>query len=475
VSFTDTRFVNITGDTMTGTLVLRSGSTTEPSLILSSGGTLLTSTQVGAFEFVGSTLFFTDETNTRRNVLLGASGATATTLDALTDTLVTNPDEGDIMYFDKTTGFWRKTNILSIDDTGSTVTTNNHLDVNGTITLLGNANFLDGTDTGNGNVSLIGIDSNDIIRIGNQGKTNYIMDETYVRGVLSADTLYLVSAATLNNNATEILVRNSTTGEVQYRPVSGITPDTNTFVTGYTYQSTTNTFTVGLNNGSAYTATIATVSGLTTTGTIDAGTLEGNIITSGGTNLTEIFTQNAFTTFSSTTLGQTSVVADDVNQQINFSGININILTNDTTNTLTFSADTESINTDNYVTGGTYSSTTQSIHFSGTNSDTTFTVDVSGLLDDTNIFVTGGTFNGDGELTLTRNNGTSADTIDFTTTKRLVVNADQALAISAGKSYLTDTGASFLVRQVRKQKMMKPHLTLVYLQIMLLVVHSTLN
>jgi hypothetical protein len=357
-------FVDVSGDTMTGTLILPSGSTTSPPLILSSGGTLLTSTQIGAFEFVGNALFFTDETDTRRNVLLGASGATATTLDALTDTLVTNPDEGDIIYWDDTTGFWRKTNILSIDDTGSTVTINNYIDVNGTITLLNNANFLNGTDTGNGNVSLIGIDSNDIVRIGNQGFTNYIMDETYVRGVLSADTLYLVSAATLNNNATEILVRNSTTGEVQYRPLSGITPDTNTFVTGYTYSPSSNTFTITRNDGTAFTTTINSVSGLTTTGTIDAGTLEGNTITSGGTNLVQLFTQDAFTTFSSTTLGQGSVVANSVNDQINFSGVNISILTNDGNNTITFSASTGSV--DPFISGYTYEPTAN-----------TFTIDVS--------------------------------------------------------------------------------------------------
>jgi hypothetical protein len=155
-------FVDVSGDTMTGTLILPSGSTTQPPLILGSGGTFLNSTIVGAFEFIGNALYFTDETNTRRNVLLGASGATATTLDALTDTSVTNPDEGDIIYWNDTTGFWTKTNILSINDTGNTATINGTLEVNnGNINLIDNSYFLQGTNTSNGNVSLIGVDNQD--------------------------------------------------------------------------------------------------------------------------------------------------------------------------------------------------------------------------------------------------------------------------------------------------------------------------
>ena len=60
---------------------------------------------------------------------------------------------------------------------------------------------------------------------------------------LTASTLNLVTTPTLNNSATDILVRNSSTGEVEYRPVSGITPDTNTFVTGTTFNSNEATLT----------------------------------------------------------------------------------------------------------------------------------------------------------------------------------------------------------------------------------------
>ena len=57
---------------------------------------------------------------------------------------------------------------------------------------------------------------------------------------ISGDTLQLNTIPTLNATGTDILVRNSTTGVVDYRPVSGITPDLNTFVSGGTYNDTTN-------------------------------------------------------------------------------------------------------------------------------------------------------------------------------------------------------------------------------------------
>jgi len=53
------------------------------------------------------------------------------------------------------------------------------------------------------------------------------------------DEVILLSGLTFNsiygdNTLTQILVRDSVTGEVKYRDVSSITPDTNTFVTGGT-------------------------------------------------------------------------------------------------------------------------------------------------------------------------------------------------------------------------------------------------
>jgi len=92
-----------------------------------------------------------------------------------------------------------------------------------------------------------------------------------------------------NNTLTQLLVRNDITGVVEYRDVSSISggSGTNTFVTGFTYNDN-NTFTINDNVGSAFTATINQLSGLTVNGTLSATTLDGNTILSGGTNLLTI-------------------------------------------------------------------------------------------------------------------------------------------------------------------------------------------
>ena len=92
---------------------------------------------------------------------------------------------------------------------------------------------------------------------------------------LTATTINISNLPTQNNSATDILVRNTSTGDVEFIPVSGITPDTNTFVTGYTYDDA-NTFTITQNNGSSFNSTINNVSGLT---------INGNLNVTGDTNL----------------------------------------------------------------------------------------------------------------------------------------------------------------------------------------------
>jgi hypothetical protein len=116
--------------------------------------------------------------------------------------------------------------------------------------------------------------------------------------------------------------------------LTGIPHTTDTYTTGATFTNNIITFTNS--TGGTYDVLLNNFTGLTVNGDINS---TGNLL-SGGTNLNTIFTQDAFTTFSSTTAGEGSVVADNVNDQINFSGINVNILTNDTTNTLTISAST---------------------------------------------------------------------------------------------------------------------------------------
>ena len=135
------------------------------------------------------------------------------------------------------------------------------------------------TDATNGSVDFrvgSGSDSDNLIRFQqNDGTVNaFITGEGNSSfNNISGTTLQLNTVA-LNPTGTDILVRNSTTGVVDYRPVSGITPDLNTFVTGFTYNDA-NTFTISDNNGSAFTATINQVSGLTVNGILSATTYTG--------------------------------------------------------------------------------------------------------------------------------------------------------------------------------------------------------
>jgi hypothetical protein len=139
-------YVNVSGDSMTGVLLFPATTTTQESLRIQSGGTFLTTTKVGAFEFVGNALYFTDSSDTRRNVLLGSSGSTATTLDSLSDTNVGGASDGNSFYYDATSGFWRNTNIISINDDTNTVTINNNLfgnSISGNTIYSGSTNLID--------------------------------------------------------------------------------------------------------------------------------------------------------------------------------------------------------------------------------------------------------------------------------------------------------------------------------------------
>ena len=85
---------------------------------------------------------------------------------------------------------------------------------------------------------------------------------------------------------------------------------------------------------------------------------------------------------------------------------------NDSTDIITFtntSGGTFNVTgiTDTFVTGGTYSSGTTSLDFSGNTGFVPFSVNVSELIDDTNTFVTGFTYNDTNTFTISNNNGTN--------------------------------------------------------------------
>jgi hypothetical protein len=166
--------------------------------------------------------------------------------------------------------------------------------------------------------------------------------------------------------------------------------------------------------------------GVLTIPTINTTTLSGGTFYGDGSNLTGISTidsymtggtySNGFITFSgsgvfSDVTVDVSALLDDTNSYITGSTLNgdtLELSRNGGLSTLT--TDLSSINTDNFVSGGTYLN--GNLFFSGTSTNQTFSVDVSALLDDTNSYVTGGTLSGT-DLVLGRNGGLSNVTTDL--------------------------------------------------------------
>jgi len=95
---------------------------------------------------------------------------------------------------------------------------------------------------------------------------------------ITGGTLNLYSSLTTNNSGTEILVRNSTTGNIEKRDVSTLTGGTGggQTITGYTYNESNNTFSIGISGSTPLDSTINVVSGLTVT---------NNLIVSGNTGM----------------------------------------------------------------------------------------------------------------------------------------------------------------------------------------------
>jgi hypothetical protein len=167
--------------------------------------------------------------------------------------------------------------------------------------------------------------------------------------------------------------------------------------------------------------------GVLTIPTINTTTLSGGTLYGDGSNLTGISTidsymtggtySNGFITFSgsgvfSDVTVDVSALLDDTNSYVTGSTLNgdtLELSRNGGLSTLT--TDLSSINTDNFVSGGTYLN--GNLFFSGTSTNQTFSVDVSALLDDTNFYVTGQTLNGT-VLETSRNGGLSTLSTDLT-------------------------------------------------------------
>ena len=105
------------------------------------------------------------------------------------------------------------------------------------------------------------------------GSVNVTGNTTLYSG-LTANTLNLSSTPIVNNSNTQFLTRNVSNGNVEVTSLSSIT-SLDTFVTGFTYSSGSNTFTIKQNQGqSNLTATFDTVSGLTVSNDL---TVVGNL------------------------------------------------------------------------------------------------------------------------------------------------------------------------------------------------------
>ena len=90
--------------------------------------------------------------------------------------------------------------------------------------------------------------------------------DSIILGNLSGQTFNIINTPVNNNSATEILVRNTTTGDVEYRNSSTLGGGGGgQTITGYTYNESNNTFTIGLSGGTSFDTTINVVSGLTVT------------------------------------------------------------------------------------------------------------------------------------------------------------------------------------------------------------------
>ena len=371
------------------------------------------------------------------------------------DNLVTfQQSSGTINAFVEGTGDAKFTNL-----TGTSVTSNSAINVfNGHINLRDNSYFLQGRTVADANVSLIGVDNQDRVFIGNAGYLSYIDSDTIVDGVLSAQTAFLTTLPTLNNSATDILVRNSSTGEVEYRPVSGITPDTNTFVTGGTYNDTTDIITLTRNDGVTIDITGVTdnfvIAGTysDSTDTISLLRQDGSFVNI--TGVTDTFTTGA--TYDNGTATATFTRNDGNSYTLDLSSIDVND-TFSTGGTVTQSSSNNENNqtiqivgndgfssynitgvTDTFTTGGTYNNGTSLITFDK-NDGTSYNVDLSSI-DVNDTFITGFTYNDANTFTLNRNDGADISTsINIVT--GLTVNGDIEMGNSSTRQIFS-TGVS---------------------------------
>tara|TARA_Y100000589_G_C27198091_1_gene647971 strand:- start:5803 stop:9339 length:3537 start_codon:yes stop_codon:yes gene_type:complete len=166
------------------------------------------------------------------------------------------------------------------------------------------ADSIDFTGRINGNFVPVNDNTSDM------GKPTTLSAQKYWRNFyvynITGGTLNLFNTPTLNNSGNEILVRNTTTGQIDYRDVTTLSGSpTDSFVTGLTYNSTSNTVTLTQNeSGPTQSVVIDSFSGITLNGPTS---INGNTIVDGDV----LITKNVVILGTATTINSSTFSVDD--------------------------------------------------------------------------------------------------------------------------------------------------------------------
>ena len=169
-------------------------------------------------------------------------------------------------------------------------------------------------------------------------------------------------------------------------------------ISGFTYNPSTNTFTITDASGDVYDATIQSVTGLTVNGTLSATTVNGNTVNINNLTVTGSATYNQTATSPNDIVNYSTLTAYTQTTDVYVTGSTYSgsvDSSNSTTHTLSYHATPLGgpytlTGEDTYTTGGTYDNNTTTITFKRNDGTSGYTVDLSNI-DVNDTYVTGGT------------------------------------------------------------------------------------
>ena len=236
--------------------------------------------------------------------------------------------------------------------------------------------------------------------------------DSIVNGTISGNTFNLIDTPVNNNGATEILVRNTTTGNLEYRDSSTLGGGGGgQTITGYTYNPINNTFSIGISGSTPEDATIDIMSGLT---------INGNLFVSGDTSVMDIKQFSVIisgdTVFAAGQMGTQDLKVGErgISDKVDIGGDEIII----DTDTLNLQQTLSQNNTETQLL--VRNSTTGNIEYRDSST-------LSGGSSTTNTFVSGGTFD------------SSTSELTFTNTTGGTFNVDLS-SLSGGTLWQTENG-----------------------------------